>query len=138
MRPEDGRAIPTFIPQALRREPLTIYGNGTQTRSFCYVSDLIEGIYLLLQSDIHEPVNLGNPDERSILELAETINHLTRSNRKMVNQPLPDNDPKVRQPDITLAKRLLNWEPGVDLEEGLKITIDWFRKRLGFNDDKKT
>ena len=138
MRPEDGRAIPTFIPQALRREPLTISGDGTQTRSFCYVSDLMEGIYLLLQSDIHEPVNLGNPDERSISELAETINRLTKSNRKMVNQPLPDNDPKVRQPDITMAKRLLNWEPVVDLEEGLKITIDWFRKRLGFNDDKNT
>jgi len=131
MRPEDGRAIPTFIPQALRGEPITVFGKGKQTRSFCYVDDLVDGIYRLLMSEIHEPVNIGNPDERSIMDLAETIIRLTGSKSKIITQPLPQNDPKVRQPDIAKAKRLLGWQPKVDMEEGLQITIEWFRKRLG-------
>lgn len=131
MRPEDGRAIPTFIPQALRGEPITLFGDGNQTRSFCYVSDLVEGIYRLLMSDIQEPVNLGNPDERTVLELAQCILRLTRSSSPIVYRPLPVNDPKIRQPDITLAKTRLGWEPKVALEDGLKITIEWFRKKLG-------
>lgn len=131
MRPEDGRAIPTFIPQALRGEPITIFGDGSQTRSFCYVSDLMEGIYRLLMSDIQEPVNLGNPDERTVLELAQCILRLTGSSSPIVYKPLPVNDPKIRQPDITLAKTRLGWEPKVSLEEGLKKTIEWFRKKLG-------
>jgi len=131
MRPEDGRAIPTFIPQALRGEPITVFGKGKQTRSFCYVDDLVDGIYRLLMSEIHEPVNIGNPDERSIMDLAETIIRLTGSKSKIITQPLPQNDPKVRQPDIAKAKKLLGWQPKVDMEEGLQITIEWFRKRLG-------
>lgn len=131
MRPEDGRAIPTFIPQALRGEPITVFGDGGQTRSFCYVSDLIEGIYRLLISDIQEPVNLGNPDERTVLELAQCILRLTGSSSPIVYRSLPVNDPKIRQPDITLAKTRLGWEPKVSLEEGLKKTIEWFRKKLG-------
>lgn len=130
MRPQDGRAIPTFIPQALRGEPVSIFGDGSQTRSFCYVSDLIEGIYRLLMSDIHEPVNIGNPDEKSILELTETILRLMGSKSKVIYKPLPTDDPKVRQPDIDKAKNELDWQPKVDLEEGLKITIDWFKERL--------
>lgn len=130
MRPEDGRAIPTFIPQALRGEPITIFGDGSQTRSFCYVNDLIEGIFRLLLSDIHDPINIGNPDERSILELAGTIVELTGSQSKIVYRKLPVNDPQVRQPDIRRAKDALGWEPKVNLEEGLKITIEWFRERL--------
>ena len=137
MRPEDGRAIPAFVPQALRSEPITVFGDGSQTRSFCYVSDLMEGIYRLLVSDIHEPVNLGNPDERTITDLAETIIRLTGSSSSIVNEPLPESDPKVRQPDITLARTRLGWEPGVDLEQGLKTTIEWFRKRLGMDDGRK-
>ncbi len=133
MRPEDGRAIPTFIPQALRGEPITIFGDGSQTRSFCYVNDLIEGIYRLLMSGNHEPVNIGNPDERSILELAETIVKLTGSQSQIVFRSLPLNDPQVRQPDIHRAKATLEWEPKVHLKEGLKITINWFRERLGIN-----
>ncbi len=130
MRPEDGRAIPTFIPQSLRGEPITIFGNGNQTRSFCYVSDLIEGIYRLLLSDIHDPVNIGNPDERTILELTETIIRLTGSRSRIEYHPLPLHDPKVRQPDISMAKQLLGWEPQIDLDTGLKMTIDWFKKQL--------
>jgi dTDP-glucose 4,6-dehydratase len=130
MRPQDGRAIPTFIPQALRGEPVSIFGDGSQTRSFCYVSDLVEGIFRLLMSDIHEPVNIGNPDEKSILELTETILRLTGSRSKIVYKSLPTDDPKVRQPDIEKAKSELGWQPKIDLEEGLKITIDWFKKRL--------
>jgi dTDP-glucose 4,6-dehydratase len=130
MRPQDGRAIPTFIPQALRGEPVSIFGDGSQTRSFCYVSDLIEGIYRLLMSDIHEPVNIGNPEEKSILELTETILHLMGSKSKIIYKPLPTDDPKVRQPDIDKAKNELGWQPKIDLEEGLKITIDWFKERL--------
>lgn len=130
MRPEDGRAIPTFLPQALRGEPITVFGDGTQTRSFCYVSDQVEGIYRLLMSDIHEPVNIGNPDEKSIMELTETILRISGSKSKIVYCTLPVDDPKIRQPDIEMARQLLDWQPKVNLEEGLKITIDWFRKRL--------
>lgn len=138
MRPEDGRAIPTFIPQALRGEPITLFGDGNQTRSFCYVSDLVEGIYRLLMSDIQEPVNLGNPDERTVLELAQCILRLTRSSSPIVYRPLPVNDPKIRQPDITLAKTRLGWEPKVSLEDGLKMTIEWFRKKLGLGHGTST
>ena len=130
MRPEDGRAIPTFIPQALRGLPITVFGDGTQTRSFCYVSDQVEGIYRLLISDIREPVNIGNPDEKSIMELVETILRISGSKSKIVYRTLPVDDPKIRQPDIEMARKSLDWQPTVHLEEGLKITIDWFRKRL--------
>lgn len=131
MRPEDGRAIPTFIPQALRGEPITVFGDGSQSRSFCFVSDLVEGIYRLLMSDTVDPVNIGNPDEKTILELTESILKLTGSQSKMIQEPLPVDDPKVRQPSIDTAKKLLGWEPRVGLEEGLTMTIDWFRKKIG-------
>lgn len=127
MRREDGRAIPNFISQALKNEPITVYGKGTQTRSFCFVFDLIEGIYLLSQSDIHDPVNLGNPVEMKILDLAKLIIKFTKSKSKIVYKPLPKDDPKVRQPDITRAKKLLKWKPKINLEEGLKETIEWFK-----------
>lgn len=136
MRPEDGRAIPTFIPQAIRNEPITVFGDGGQTRSFCYVSDLIEGIYKLLLSDTHEPINIGNPDERTILDLTEKILRISGSQSKITFHPLPVNDPKIRQPDITRARQLLNWEPIVDLDEGLQTTVDWFRERLADPDEK--
>jgi dTDP-glucose 4,6-dehydratase len=126
MRPNDGRAIPTFIPQALKNEPITIFGDGSQTRSFCYVSDLIEGIYRLMVSDIHDPVNIGNPHEMTIMEMAETIIKVAKSKSTIINKPLPVNDPRIRQPDITKAKKLLNWQPKVGLEEGLTNTIEWF------------
>ena len=135
MRPNDGRAIPTFIPQALKNQPLTIFGDGSQTRSFCYVDDLIEGIYRLMMSDHHEPVNIGNPHEMTIREMAETIIRLAGSKSKIVYKPLPVDDPKIRQPNIALAKRLFNWEPKVHVEEGLKRTIKWFRKVLKTEDD---
>jgi dTDP-glucose 4,6-dehydratase len=131
MRPNDGRAIPAFVPQALRNEPITIFGDGSQTRSFCFVSDLIEGIYRLMLSDQHEPVNIGNPHEMTIREMAESIIRLTGSASPLVFNPLPVDDPKVRQPDITLARKLLGWEPRVGLEEGLTTTIAWFRDVLG-------
>ncbi|MCR4438775.1 MAG: SDR family oxidoreductase [bacterium] len=130
MRPHDGRAIPTFIPQALRGEPITVFGDGKQTRSFCYVSDQIEGLYRLLMSDCVDPVNIGNPQELTIMELAETIVRLTGNKSPIVRKPLPVDDPKVRQPDISKAKQLLGWEPKVGLEEGLRLTIDWFKKKL--------
>ena len=131
MRPEDGRAIPTFVPQALRGDPISIYGDGSQTRSFCFVHDLIDGIYRLLMSDVVEPVNIGNPDERTIKELTDLIIRLTDSKSPVTYEPLPENDPKVRQPDITRAKTLLGWEPKVNLETGMKTTIEWFHKKLG-------
>lgn len=129
MRPNDGRAIPNFIAQALADEPITIFGAGNQTRSFCYVDDLVEGIYRLLVSDCHEPVNIGNPREMTIRELAETIIELTDSTSKIVEQPLPVDDPKVRQPDITRALGVLEWHPKVDLNTGLRRTIAWFRQQ---------
>jgi len=128
MRKNDGRVIPNFISQALNNEPITIYGRGGQTRSFCYVSDLIEGIFLLSQSDIRDPVNIGNPSEMSIIDLAKTIIKLTNSKSKIVYKPLPQDDPKLRQPDITRAKELLKWEVKIDLGQGLKETIQWFKK----------
>ncbi|OPZ70635.1 MAG: Bifunctional polymyxin resistance protein ArnA [bacterium ADurb.Bin478] len=130
MRPNDGRAIPTFVPQALRNEPITIFGDGSQTRSFCFVQDLIEGIYRLMMSDQHEPVNIGNPQEMTIRQMAETIIRMTGSRSKLVSKPLPVDDPKVRQPNISLAKKLLSWEPHYSLEQGLAVTIPWFKKAL--------
>jgi dTDP-glucose 4,6-dehydratase len=129
MRPRDGRVVPALIGQALAGEPMTVFGDGLQTRSFCYVSDLIEGIHRLLLSDIADPVNLGNPAELSVLEFAKTIRALTGAKSEIVFKPLPVDDPKVRQPDITKAREKLGWEPRVPLEEGLKRTIDWFRRR---------
>jgi dTDP-glucose 4,6-dehydratase len=132
MRIRDGRVVPAFISQALRGESLTIFGDGTQTRSFCYVDDLVRGIVGLLDSDgEHEPVNIGNPTETTILEFAQRILALTGSRSGIVHEPLPVDDPRVRQPDITKARRLLGWEPKVALEEGLKRTIEDIRARLG-------
>jgi len=127
MRLNDGRVVPNFIAQALRGEAMTVYGDGSQTRSFCYVSDLVEGIVRLLRSDHSGPVNCGNPLEVSILEFARKIKALTGSKSEIVFRPLPEDDPKVRQPDISLARRLLGWEPVVSLEDGLRKTIDYFR-----------
>ncbi len=127
MRPNDGRAIPTFVPQALNNEPITVFGDGSQTRSFCYVSDLVEGIYRLLVSDINDPVNIGNPTEMTIKEMAETVIRVTDSKSDIIYKPLPEDDPKVRQPDITKAKKLLGWEPTFCFEDGLKKTVEWFK-----------
>jgi dTDP-glucose 4,6-dehydratase len=131
MRLNDGRAVPNFISQALRGEPLTVYGDGSQTRSFCYISDLVEGIVRLLGSDYSLPVNCGNPTEVTILEFAERIKALTGSRSPIVFRPLPVDDPKVRQPDIGRAWAILGWEPTVGLDEGLRQTIDYFRSALG-------
>ncbi len=131
MRINDGRVVPNFIAQALRGEPLTVYGDGSQTRSFCYVDDLVEGIYRLLMSEEVEPVNLGNPHEMSILQFAETINRITGNTAGVIFKPLPKDDPKVRQPDISKARRVLGWEPKISLEEGIERTIPYFRQRLG-------
>ena len=128
MRLTDGRAIPTFVRQALRNEPLTVFGDGSQTRSFTYVSDLVEGIWALMQAPVNEPVNIGNPREMTLLELARQIIRMSGSRSEVVFRPLPTDDPKVRQPDITKARRLLGWEPKVDVEDGLRRTIDWCRK----------
>ena len=127
MRPNDGRAIPTFIRQALNEHPITVAGDGSQTRSVCYVDDLIEGIVRLLHSPLHGPVNIGNPHEMSVLELAEWIRKLTGSSSPIEFIPRPQDDPTVRQPDISFARRALGWEPQVPLEDGLRATIDWFR-----------
>jgi dTDP-glucose 4,6-dehydratase len=131
MRLNDGRVVPNFISQALKGEPLTVYGDGSQTRSFCYVSDLVEGIARLLRSDYSGPVNCGNPNETTILEFAERIKALTKSRSEIVFRPLPVDDPKVRQPDITRARSLLGWEPKVALEDGLRRTIEYFKPTLG-------
>jgi dTDP-glucose 4,6-dehydratase len=127
MRKEDGRAIPNFISQALKGEPVTVYGDGSQTRSFCYITDLIDGIYRLMNSDLNEPVNIGNPNEMTLLALAKKIIELTKSKSKIEYRPLPKDDPKVRRPDITKAKKLLGWQPTIGLEEGLKKTIEYFK-----------
>jgi dTDP-glucose 4,6-dehydratase len=127
MRLNDGRVLPAFIGQALRGEDLTIFGDGSQTRSFCYVDDLVEGIYRLLKSDYAGPVNIGNPDEITIKEFAEEIIKLTGTNQKVVYRDLPVDDPKQRQPDITLARQLLKWEPRISRQEGLKITYEYFK-----------
>ena len=128
MRLDDGRALPAFFGQAIRNEDITVFGDGSQTRSFCYVSDLIDGIYRLLMSDYHLPVNIGNPVEITIKTLADEILALTNSSSKISYLDLPQDDPKVRQPDITKAKQILNWEPKVSREEGLKITYEYFKK----------
>ena len=127
MRLNDGRVLPAFIGQALRGEDLTIFGNGTQTRSFCYVDDLIDGIYKLLFSNYNFPVNIGNPSEITINEFAKEIIQLTQTNQKIIYQPLPENDPLKRRPDISLANEILDWEPKVNREKGLKLTYDYFR-----------
>lgn len=127
MRLNDGRALPAFIGQALRGEDLTVFGDGSQTRSFCYVDDLIEGVYRLLMSDYAQPVNIGNPSEISLKEFAEEVINLTGTDRKIIYKPLPADDPKQRKPDISKAKKLLDWEPVVDRKEGLRITYEYFK-----------
>ncbi|MDD5557156.1 MAG: SDR family oxidoreductase [bacterium] len=127
MRIRDGRVVPTFISQAMKGEDLTVFGDGSQTRSFCYVSDLIEGIYRLAMSDLNDPVNIGNPSEMTVMQFAREIIRLTGSASRIIHRPLPVDDPKVRQPDIALARRALGWEPRVGLEEGLRETIGHFR-----------
>ena len=130
MRTEDGRAVPNFITQALKGKPITVYGDGSQTRSLTYVSDLVDGIDRLVRSKETGPINIGNPVEMTLLEIAETIKRLTKSKSRIVFKKLPVDDPKVRRPDITLARKKLKWEPKVPLEEGLKRTIEYFRKVL--------
>ncbi|MBK6331249.1 MAG: SDR family oxidoreductase [Bacteroidetes bacterium] len=131
MRLDDGRALPAFMSQALKKEDITVFGDGSQTRSFCYVSDLVEGIYRLLMSDYHLPVNIGNPNEISLLDFAKEIQLLSNSESKIIFEPLPQDDPKQRKPDITRAQTILGWNPLVDRKEGLKITFDYFKKELG-------
>ncbi len=135
MRPRDGRVVPAFIDQALKGEPLTVFGDGSQTRSFCYVSDLVDGIYRLLLSDEVEPTNIGNPREMSVLEFAEKILAITGSASEIVYKDLPVDDPKIRQPDITKASEVLGWGPQVELEDGLAATIDYFRELLATEAD---
>ena len=127
MKLNDGRVVPAFVDQALRGEPITIFGDGSQTRSFCYVSDLVDGLYRLLLSDEALPVNLGNPREMTILEFAKAIEEITGSRGGRVNRDLPEDDPKQRQPDITKARRLLGWNPIVTLEDGMRDTVEYFR-----------
>ncbi|MGB6431216.1 MAG: UDP-glucuronic acid decarboxylase family protein [Candidatus Acidiferrales bacterium] len=130
MRLNDGRALPNFVYQALTGQPITVYGDGRQTRSFCYVSDLVEGIWRLMNSEEHEPTNIGNPQEITILEFAERIRALTGVTTPIVFKPLPQDDPKQRCPDISKARRLLHWEPKVNLEEGLRVTLEYFRMQV--------
>jgi dTDP-glucose 4,6-dehydratase len=130
MRLRDGRVVPNIIAQALVGEPLTIHGDGSQTRSFCFMDDLIEGFWRLMHSDYHEPVNIGNPNELTILEFAEKIIALTGSTSTLERHPRPVDDPKVRRPDISLARSLFGWEPTIDLDEGLRRTIAYFRPRV--------
>jgi dTDP-glucose 4,6-dehydratase len=131
MRPHDGRAIPTFMNQALADRPITVFGDGSQTRSFCYVDDLIRGLVALAESDVHEPVNIGNPNEMSLLAMAELVVELAGSRSEIVYEALPVDDPQVRQPDITRARDLLGWEPEVDVREGLRKTIEYYAEMLG-------
>ena len=135
MKLNDGRVVPAFLDQALLGEPMTVFGDGSQTRSFCYVSDLVDGLYRLMQSDERYPVNLGNPQEMTILEFAEHIRRLTETKSRIVHEPLPQDDPKQRQPDIRKAQRLLGWQPRVTLDDGLRQTIDYFRQVQAFNKD---
>jgi dTDP-glucose 4,6-dehydratase len=130
LAPSDGRVISNFLSQSLRGEPLTIYGSGQQTRSFCYVSDLIEGIVRLARSNEHLPVNIGNPDEFTILECAQTVLRVTGSTSSLRFESLPEDDPTRRQPDISKARRLLNWEPKLSLEEGLRLSVDYFAQKI--------
>jgi dTDP-glucose 4,6-dehydratase len=127
MRKKDGRAVPTFITQALKNEDITVFGDGSQTRSFCYITDLVEGIYRLMLSDAADPVNIGNPQEMTIEEMATRIIDITGSTSKVVYKPLPEDDPKVRQPDISKAKKILDWEPKVPIDEALRLTVEWFK-----------
>ena len=131
MRINDGRAVPTFISQALRNQDITIFGDGTQTRSFTYISDLVDGVVRMMGSAVNDPVNIGNPHEMTVEEIARTIVRMTGSSSQIVYRPLPTDDPKVRQPDITRARTLLGWEPKVVLEQGLARTIDYFRSKVG-------
>jgi dTDP-glucose 4,6-dehydratase len=130
MRLDDGRVVPNLMGQALRGEPMTVYGDGSQTRSFCFVSDLVDGIYRLLMCDFHEPVNLGNPNEVSILDFAKEIQKLSSTRSSIEFKPLPKDDPKVRKPDITRARTLLKWEPKVGREEGMRLTMEYFRSTI--------
>ena len=136
MRLNDGRVVPNFVKQALAKQPLSIYGDGSQTRSFCYVSDLVDGIYRLFLSDETEPTNIGNPTEMTISEFAETINRATGNPAGIQYNPLPTDDPKQRRPNIDKARRVLGWEPKVDLAQGLEQTIPWFAKQLGLEENK--
>ncbi len=129
MRVKDGRAVPAFMSQALKNEDVTVFGDGSQTRSFCYVSDLVDGIIRMMESNENNPINIGNPAEMTIKQIAETIIEMTGSKSRVIYQPLPEDDPKVRRPDITRARTLLHWEPKVDLREGLTKTIDYFRTK---------
>jgi len=131
MRLDDGRVVPNLMGQALRGEPMTVYGDGSQTRSFCYVSDLVDGITRLLATDFHEPVNLGNPNEVSIVDFAREIRELSGTRSEIVFKPLPQDDPKVRRPDITRARQLLGWEPRIDRREGMRRTLEYFRHKVG-------
>lgn len=137
MRLDDGRVLPTFIGQALRGEDLSVFGDGSQTRSFCYVDDLVEGIYRLLLSDFAEPVNIGNPDEITIKEFAEEIIKLTGADQKIIYKPLPQDDPMQRQPNITRAKEILGWEPKYSRAEGLKLTLEYFKKKVAEEKESK-
>ena len=130
MRLNDGRVVPAFIGQALTGQPMTIFGDGSQTRSFCYVTDLIDGIFRLMMSDFHEPVNVGNPREMTILQFAEEIMRITGTTSKIEHKPLPVDDPKVRQPDITRARNILGWEPKIDFDQGIRETIEFFRDKV--------
>jgi dTDP-glucose 4,6-dehydratase len=130
MRKEDGRAVPAFITQALKNEPLTVFGDGSQTRSFGYITDLVRGIHLLAQSDVNDPVNIGNPQELTVMEMAAMIKEITGSESEILYQELPEDDPKVRQPEISLAHRALGWQPEVDVREALRLTVEWFRSSL--------
>jgi len=131
MRLNDGRAIPNFLMQALNNRPLSVFGDGRQTRSFCFVSDLVEGIFRLLQSELHDPVNLGNPEEWTVLQMAEAVRDLVGSNAPIEHRGLPEDDPKVRQPEIARARERLNWSPRMDVREGLRLTMEDFRRRVG-------
>ncbi|ABS26103.1 UDP-glucuronic acid decarboxylase family protein [Anaeromyxobacter sp. Fw109-5] len=130
MRLDDGRVVPTFVAQALRGEPLTVFGDGTQTRSFCYVDDNVEGIWRLLHSRFQDPVNIGNPNEMTVLQFAEAVQRLVGSHCPVIHEALPEDDPRVRRPDISRAKELLGWEPKVGFDDGMRRTIGWFRERV--------
>jgi dTDP-glucose 4,6-dehydratase len=130
MRLDDGRVVPNFVAQALRGGPITVYGDGTQTRSFCYVEDNVDGIWRLLRSGYHEPVNVGNPHELTILEFAREVQRLVGTRVEIVHEALPEDDPRVRKPDISRAREVLGWEPKVPFDEGMRRTIAWFRERV--------
>ena len=130
MRKNDGRVIPTFVCQALKKEPLSVFGDGSQTRSFCFVEDLIEGMICLMESDLNLPCNIGNPHELSMLQLAEYINEFTGNPAGVILKPLPKDDPTRRRPDLSRAKKVLKWEPRISFEEGIKRTIEWFQNSL--------